>query len=277
MPRASLVTKLCPRCGREFRTPHPEQRFCSRSCAAQEPRPTRRRAALEPKICRCGRTFVPSTLRVRFCSMSCGNRFGGHFRAKTCPECSTVFETKLAIQIYCSSRCLRNARRARTIRYCQECGSAYNTLDRRRKFCSRQCVMAVARRRRAEQVANWKGGRTLTAKVDGYVRVRAPGHPRTTKKNPYVLEHILVMETVLGRYLRPKERVHHKNGRRQDNRPENLELWKMKDPPGVRSSDYHCPGCACGAAQAAQPNTSSMPSNVSGTAQLPDAAAYPLL
>ncbi|HEX9634043.1 MAG TPA: HNH endonuclease [Candidatus Limnocylindria bacterium] len=153
--------------------------------------------------------------------------------------------TRSAIQVYCSLRCRRQARLARTVRYCEACGTPYHGIDSRRRFCSRNCAVLNAIRHRGPNAYNWKGGRTLTSPINGYVRVRAPDHPRAKKPNPYVFEHILVMERLLGRYLLPHERVHHKNGRRGDNRPENLELWKMKDPPGVRASDYHCAGCTC--------------------------------
>ena len=87
----------------------------------------------------------------------------------------------------------------------------------------------------------WKGGRTI---VGGYVHILMPEHPRA-KKTGYMLEHRIVMERMLGRFLEPWEEVHHKNGVKTDNSPENLELWKHSQPSGVRQSDYHCHGCRC--------------------------------
>jgi len=77
-----------------------------------------------------------------------------------------------------------------------------------------------------------KGGRWINA--NGYVSMKVNG--RT------VVEHRLVVEQTLGRPLESYERVHHKNGDRKDNRPENLELWlttakSKKDPAGQRMKD----------------------------------------
>ena len=68
----------------------------------------------------------------------------------------------------------------------------------------------------------YTGGRFVGA--NGYVYVLVAEHPRRDVRG-YVLEHRLVMESVIGRYLTADEVVHHINHERTDNRAENLHLY----------------------------------------------------
>ena len=63
----------------------------------------------------------------------------------------------------------------------------------------------------------------------GYIYVIAPpNHPHPTNKR-YIKRCRLVMEEVLGRHLKGKEQVHHKNMDRSDDRPENLEVMCLSE------------------------------------------------
>lgn len=71
----------------------------------------------------------------------------------------------------------------------------------------------------------------------GYVYRYARRHPNCSIGNSCLPEHRLVMELKIGRYLEPGENVHHINGQRDDNRPENLELWVSPPRNGIRNVD----------------------------------------
>lgn len=72
---------------------------------------------------------------------------------------------------------------------------------------------------------------------EGYIKIKNREHPNSDKKRGCISEHSFVMSQYLGRPLTTKETVHHKNGIRDDNRIENLELWDSKHPPGQRVED----------------------------------------
>lgn len=74
---------------------------------------------------------------------------------------------------------------------------------------------------RSLREACWKGGQD----GDGYIRTYKPDHPHCDC-GKCVREHRLVMEKHLGRFLNPEEVVHHINDIRDDNRIENLMLFR---------------------------------------------------
>lgn len=81
--------------------------------------------------------------------------------------------------------------------------------------------------KRMEQSARWKGGRKI--RKDGYILVAVDQHPYPAggkaSGTGYVLEHRLVMEKHLGRYLEPAEVVHHIDGNPSNNDISNLKLY----------------------------------------------------
>jgi hypothetical protein len=74
-------------------------------------------------------------------------------------------------------------------------------------------------------------------RVNGRGHRDAYGYRWITVEGAARREHHVVMERMLGRPLRPYETVHHRNGVRDDNRRENLELWATAHPAGARVED----------------------------------------
>jgi HNH endonuclease len=126
---------------------------------------------------------------------------------------------------YCSQKCYKIKTGKDEIKcdYCDKLFKEYKSDIARFKkhYCSRECYSKT------------KAGYHFNC---GYKIIKKPGH-LNCKKGGLISEHIWIMSEYLGRPLYPKETVHHKNGIRDDNCLENLELWDSSHPPGQRVSD----------------------------------------
>lgn len=163
---------------------------------------------------------------------------------QVCLHCKNEFINRHK-QKFCTKKCLGIASRGHRDgdRPCQWCKKPFipRTRGNRQKCCSIRCSYDLGNSKRGQKGdknPNWRGG-VAPHGTSGYVRQYVEG--RGT-----LLQHRVVMEAKLGRRLERGENVHHINGIRDDNRPENLELWKKKQPPGQRAEEQrHCKTCTC--------------------------------
>lgn len=97
-----------------------------------------------------------------------------------------------------------------------------NNNKSKKRACSPVCKIKM---QSGENNANWTGGRKT--KSTGYILAYAPNNPNARKK--FVLEHRLIMEDHLGRYLNENEFIHHINAVKNDNRLENLVICSKEE------------------------------------------------
>lgn len=166
---------------------------------------------------------------------------------KPCERCGEVFLAKRREpwgipRRFCSRPCWNGAQGNQVTLVCQQCqkqyvvkrGATHPNRQGPRRFCSHACKHEAWRREGKPDVRRGAPHRNKA----GYIYVYAPDHPFVQgKRYRYVLAHRLVMEKILGRLLQPWENVHHKNGIRDDNRPENLEMW-IKGQPAGQVNEY---------------------------------------
>jgi hypothetical protein len=207
--------KTCVTCGAEFEARSNRQAYCSEACKHGS------------ATCRtCGKGFVRTKGTTgEFCSTECWYSSDRGPRNKPVRVAAPRIEKP------------KRERASPVTKACPSCGSEFVTRVARQECCSRSCARTIQNQRNGNPA--WRGG--INRHANGYLKQLAKGHPAADHRG-YVMQHRLVMERQLGRHLLPHERVHHKNGIRDDNRPENLELWVLKgrskkDPAGQRVDD----------------------------------------
>lgn len=161
----------------------------------------------------------------------CGNEFSKpanavrahNFCSRTCYT-SSDYRSGLMRQRMAES--YPDAKVTRPCAYCGKPVTRARSKTAKQFFCDRDCHHAYKRSLGTRQIN--PGGYAVV-----FVGKGQPG----ASKSGHILEHRKVMQEMLGRPLLPEENVHHKNGIRTDNRPENLELWSRSQPSGQRVAD----------------------------------------
>lgn len=229
-----MKPKECIKCGKEFVPNSARHSYCSKECQ------------YETKTCvQCGKNFlVIKNVTGNFCSRKCwyeNNKKQTEVRkTKICPICNKTFVQNHVDQIYCGNECrYESSLVAKRNTHCERCGKPLDPKCHPRvRFCSHSCAAKHSHKMYSFGTKKVLVGSRRKEKKSGYVMIKT--------ENGWKAEHRFVMENHLNRELLKNESVHHKNGIKDDNRVDNLELFIVRSnphPPGIRLTDIHCPKC----------------------------------
>ena len=214
--------KSCKKCGKLIPYDGSRRQYCDEICRLGPKRQRRTTGdCIEPE-CHGYPNGARGYCRKHYAQHKDAGDFGGE-------RCSDVDCNRIA---YALGRCRMHhhaAQRAGLVESTQCSVEGCVNIARAAAMCNRHYLRWRHTGDAGEAASRKRPNGSGYVDPNGYVNRQVDGRS--------ILEHRLVMEEILGRYLWPWENVHHKNGRRSDNRPENLELWVKGQVAGQRLDD----------------------------------------